>query len=143
MKTKIRVAFIASILANVLLIGVLVGSLRTGYSASEGRQSRFSAEIDKLPEPARSRLRDSIAQLRAGDPLREQVRQAHNEAVALLVAEPFDEKAYERQLSKVHELRRQRVMRMSDGLKQVIRDLPAEQRAAVGEILKRPPPPPA
>lgn len=143
MTKRIKIVFIASVVINVLLIGVLIGSLPGGFYRSEARQSRFAAEIEKLPEPARSRLRDKIAQLRSGDSLREQLRQAHNEAVHLLVAEPFDEPAYERQLSQVNELRAQMGRRISEGLKQVVRELPREQRAAVGEALKRPPPPPA
>jgi hypothetical protein len=44
---------------------------------------------------------------------------------------------------KMTELRRQRTQRMSDDMKDLIKGLPPEQRTAVGEMLKRPPPPPA
>jgi Spy/CpxP family protein refolding chaperone len=83
-----------------------------------------------------------MAQFRStDDPSREQMRQARNEAIRLLVAEPFDEAAYERQLLKVDELRRQRTKRMSDEMKELVKGLPPEQRTAVGEMLKRPAPP--
>ena len=72
---------------------------------------------------------------------REQMRQARNEAIRLLVAEPFEEATYERQLIKVDELRRQRTKRMSDEMKELVKGLPPEQRSAVGEMLKRPGPP--
>jgi Spy/CpxP family protein refolding chaperone len=85
-----------------------------------------------------------MAQLRSADnPLREQMRQARNEAIRLLVAEPFDEAAYDGQLVKVNELRGQMSKRMSDDMKDLVKGLPPEQRTAVGELLKRPPPPPA
>ena len=144
MNTKLKTAFIASIILNVLLIGIFFGTLRPGFGRENPRRERLTAEIEKLPEPARSRFRDKMTQFRyADDPSREQMRQARNEAIQLLVAEPFDEAAYERQLIKVDELRRQRTKRMSDEMKELVKGLPPEQRSAVGEMLKRPGPPPA
>jgi Spy/CpxP family protein refolding chaperone len=65
--------------------------------------------------------------------------EARNEAIRLLVAMPFDEAAYDRQVSKINELRLQMTKRMSDDMKDIVKGLPAEQRRAVAEILKRPP----
>jgi uncharacterized membrane protein len=144
MNTKLKTAFIASIILNVLLVGIFFGTLSPGFGRESSRRERLTAEIEKLPEPARSRFRDKMAQFRsADDPSREQMRQARNEAIRLLVAEPFDEAAYERQMIKVDELRRHRTKRMSDDMKELVKGLPPEQRTAVGEILKRPGPPPA
>ena len=142
MNTKIKGAFVASIILNVLLIGMFFGTLSPGFGRENSRRQRLTADIEKLPEPARSRFRDKMAQFRSGeDPSREQMRQARNEAIRLLVAEPFDEAAYERQLLKVEELRRQRTKRISDDMKELVKGLPAEQRSPVGEMLKRPAPP--
>jgi uncharacterized membrane protein len=144
MNTRLKSTFIASIILNVLLVGIFFGTLSPGFGRESSRRERLTAEIEKLPEPARSRFRDKMAQLRSADnPLREQMRQARNEAIRLLVAEPFDEAAYDGQLVKVNELRGQMSKRMSDDMKDLVKGLPPEQRTAVGELLKRPPPPPA
>ena len=144
MKTKLKTAFIASIILNVLLIGIFFGTLSPGFGRENPRRERLTAEIEKLPEPARSRFRDKMAQFRsADDPSREQMRQARNEAIRLLVAEPFNEAAYDQQVLKMTELRRQRTQRMSDGMKELFKGLPPEQRTAIGEMLKRPSPPAA
>ena len=139
MKSKLKVAFTASIIVNFLLIGVLLGSLRGAFSATDSRRGRFAAEIEKLPEPARSRFRERIMQPRSEDPLREEMRQARNRAIELLIAEPFDQASYQRQLNRVNQLRANLAMRMSEDLRNILKDLPPEQRAAVGEMLKRPP----
>jgi uncharacterized membrane protein len=139
MNTRLKSAFIASIVLNFLLVGIFFGTLSPGFGRESSRRERLTTEIEKLPEPARSRLRDRMAQLRAADdPSREQMRQARNEAIRMLVAEPFDEAAYERQLLKVDELRRQRTKRISDDMKELVRGLPPEQRTLVGDMLKRP-----
>jgi uncharacterized membrane protein len=143
MNNKLKGAFIASIVLNVLLLGIFFGTLSPGFGRESSRRERLSAEIEKLPEPARSRFRDKMAQLRAADdPLREQMRQARNQAIDLLIAEPLDEAAYDKQLIQISQLRAQISKRVADDLKELVRGLPPEQRTAVGEVLKRPPPPP-
>jgi uncharacterized membrane protein len=143
MNKKLKGAFIASIVLNVLLLGIFFGTLSPGFGRESSRRERLTAEIEKLPEPARSRFRDKMAQLRAtDDPLREQMRQARNQAIDLLIAEPWDEAAYDKQLIQISQLRAQISKRVSDDLKELVRGLPPEQRTAVGEVLKRPPPPP-
>ena len=143
MNTKLKSAFIGSIILNVLLLGIFFGTLSPGFGRESSRRERLTAEIEKLPEPARSRFRDKMAQLRAADdPLREQMRQARNQAIDLLVAEPLDEAAYDKQLIQISQLRGQISQRVADDLKELVRGLPPEQRAAVGEVLKRPAPPP-
>jgi uncharacterized membrane protein len=143
MNTKLKIAFIASIVLNVLLLGIFFGTLSPGFGRESSRRERLTTEIEKLPEPSRSRFRDKIAQLRsADDPVREQMRQARNQAIELLVAEPFDEAAYGEQLIKISQLRGQMSKRVAEDLKELVRGLPPEQRATVGEMLKRPAPPP-
>lgn len=142
MNTKLKSAFIVSIILNVLLLGFFFGTLSPGFGRESSRRERLTAEIEKLPEPARSRFRDKMAQLRAADdPLRDQMRQARNQAIDLLVAEPLDEAAYDKQLIQISQLRVQISKRVADDLKELVRGLPPEQRAAVGEVLKRPAPP--
>ena len=141
MNTKLKSAFIGSIILNVLLLGIFFGTLSPGFGRESSRRERLTAEIEKLPEPARSRFRDKMAQLRAADdPLREQMRQARNQAIDLLVAEPLDEAAYDKQLIQISQLRGQISKRVADDLKELVRGLPPEQRAAVGAVLKRPAP---
>jgi uncharacterized membrane protein len=143
MNTKLKSAFIASLVLNVLLLGIFFGTLSPGFGRESSRRERLTTEIEKLPEPSRSRFRDKIAQLRsADDPVREQMRQARNQAIELLVAEPFDEAAYGEQLIKISQLRGQMSKRVAEDLKELVRGLPPEQRATVGEMLKRPAPPP-
>ena len=71
--------------------------------------------------------------------IRDQIQQAREEAIRILIAEPFDGTAYDRQVSKIHELYGQRSQRMAEIVKEVAKDLPPEQRQVLAEVLKRPP----
>lgn len=139
MNRKLRVVFLASILVNVLLAGVILGALPQRFYGRLRSRDTISSAIDKLPEPARTRFRENLAVFRKS-PLRRELAEARNEAIQFLVAEPFNETAYDRAVDKVIDLRVQMSKRMSEDLKAIIKGLPLDQRRAVAEILKRPPP---
>ena len=71
--------------------------------------------------------------------IREQIRKHERRPSAYSIAEPFDGTAYDRQVSKIHELYGQRSQRMAEIVKEVAKDLPPEQRQVLAEVLKRPP----
>jgi uncharacterized membrane protein len=138
MTRKLRVAFLLSIIVNVLLAGVILGALPHRFYGSPSSREKFRMSIDNLPEPARSRFREKIDEFR-DSPLRQQMTDARNEAIRLLVAVPFDEAAFDRQVGKINDLRVKMSERMAAGMKAIVKDLPAEQRNALAEILQRPP----
>ncbi len=137
MNKKLQIAFLISIFLNVLLCGVILGGLPQRFYTIRSRET-FLSSIDKLPEPARTRFRSNLEAFRKS-PLRQQLTEARNEAIRLLAADPFDEAAYDRAVEKVNELRLQMSKRASQDVKDVIKDLPADQRKAVADVLKRPP----
>jgi uncharacterized membrane protein len=139
MNRKLRIAFLASLILNVLLAGVILGALPQRFYGLRSREPFVNA-IDKLPEPARTRFRNNLDAFRKS-PLRQQLTNARNEAIRLLAIEPFNEAAYDRAVEKVNELRLQMSKRASDDVKAIIKDLPLDQRKAVAEVLKRPPSP--
>jgi uncharacterized membrane protein len=73
-------------------------------------------------------------------PLRDQIQAARNEAIRLLSTEPFDGPAYDSQVNKITDLRARMFRQLAHGVKEVAASVPAEQRHALAEILKRPPP---
>jgi uncharacterized membrane protein len=137
MKNKLRIAFLASIILNVLLAGVIFGRLPQQLQEGSAQRGRFRAEVEKLPEPARSRFREKIEDFRKSG-LRDQIRATREETIRLLRADRFDQEAYDRQVRKMNDLRMQMTQQMADNLKEIVRDLPVDQRSAVAELLKRP-----
>ena len=143
MNKTVRLAFLASLVLNLLLLGVILGRVSGARESGSPREQRMEQALKKLPEPAQTRLRQKFAQIRAaGDPLREQMDQARAEALRLLSSEPFDEVAYDRQISKIDELRQQMFKRMGQSVKQTAKELTPEERRMFADVLRRPPPPP-
>lgn len=139
MNGRLKMAFLASILLNVLLVGILLGALPHYFEQELSHRQRIEKALKELPEPVQARFREQMESL--GEPLREQSRRAREEAIRILLAEPFDEPAYDRQINKINEIRVQMATRMAKIVKDIARDLPPEQREALAEVLRRRPAP--
>ena len=142
MNRNIKLAFIASLILNVLLVGVLLGQSPRRFDRGTMRQQRMDQALKDLPEAAQTRLREKFQQLRAAaDPLFEQIRKNEEQAVQLLGKEPFDESAYDHQVSKITEMRVEMTKKLSQVVKDASKDLSADERARFTQFLHRPPPP--
>ena len=144
MTKAVKLAFLASLVLNLLLLGVILGQVPRGLEATPPtRQSRMEEALKKVPEPTQSRFREKFAQIRAvNDPLRQQIDEARAETLRLLAAERFDETAYDRQVSKIEELRGEMFKRMGQDFKQTAKEFSPEERRMLADVLRRPPPPP-
>jgi len=141
MNKKIKFAFLASIVINVVLAGVLVGQWSHRFDRRPSREERTERALEKLPEPYRSQLREKMERLRKEiEPLRDEMREARNEAIRTLVAEPFDESAYDRQIERINQLRIRMTARAAEIFKEAAREIPPEQRGVLAEILRPAPP---
>ena len=144
MTKTIKLAFLASFVLNLLLLGVILGQLPRGLEATPPtRQQRMEEGLKKLPEPTQSRFREKFAQIRAtSDPLRQQIDDARAETLRLLSADTFDEAAYDREVSKIEELRGEMFKQMGRNFKQTAKELSPQERRMLADLLRRPPPPP-
>ena len=140
MNTKLKFAFLASLLVNVFLVGILLGELPHHFDEGVSREERMEKAIGKLPESLQARFREKMERMREGsEQLRDQIQEAREEAIRILIAEPFDGTTYDRQVNKIHELYGQRSQRMAEIVKEVAKDLSPEQRQVLADVLKRPP----
>jgi uncharacterized membrane protein len=135
MNQKLKWIILLSILLNVLLVGILFGQLPHRFDRDGYRKQIMEPAIKKLPESAQGPFRQKLEQMRlAADPIRDQIRQARDDTVGIVINDPFDEAAFDRQVKKINDLR----LQMADILKKAAKELPPDQRRALGETLKRP-----
>jgi uncharacterized membrane protein len=144
MNKKLKFVFLASIVVNVLLGGVFLGELPRRFDRDFYRRERMEKALTELPQPVQDRFREKMKQTREdAEPIRDQIRDARDEAIRILAAEPFDEAAYDRQVAKISELRGQFGKRMAGIVKEVAKEATPEQRKALAEMFKRSPAPSA
>jgi uncharacterized membrane protein len=135
MNQKLKLIVLASILLNALLVGILFGQLPRRMDKDVYRQQIMEQAVKKLPESTRDPFRQKLADMRAAaEPIRSQIREARDESIRIVTTEPFDESAFDRQVKKINDLR----VQMANILKEAAKNLPPDQRRALGETMKRP-----
>jgi uncharacterized membrane protein len=143
MSKPVKLALLASLVLNIILLGVILGHVPRTLEGRPSRQERMEQALQNLPESVRAKFREKFQQIRAtGDDQRRQMDSARGEALQLLGAEPFDEVAYDRQVSKIDALREEMFKRIGQAVKQTAKELPPEERRMFADVLRRPPPPP-
>ena len=142
MSKSTKLAFIGSLVLNLLLLGFFIGQSPRRIDRAAMREQLMEQKIKDLPPASQARLRQRFEQLRTtAEPLFNQLRQAQDETVRLVGAEPFDLAAFERQEAKIIQLRAETTKKLSQGVKDAVKDLTAEERRRFAEILRRPAPP--
>jgi uncharacterized membrane protein len=135
MNQKVKWVILVSILLNVLLVGILFGQLPRRMDRDAYRQQIMEQAVQKLPESAREPFRRKLEHMRAAaEPIRGQIREARDESIQIVITEPFDEAAFDRQVKKINDLR----LQMADILKDAAKNLPPDERRALGETMRRP-----
>ncbi len=139
MNKKFKIAFLISLLLNLVLIGVLMGE---GWH----KASRMRASIEEeqallaLPENRQQEFSSLREELRKdGEATREAIREVRRDTVRILTADVFDENAYQANLEKIRELRAQQMQRMSESVKKLASTWSATERAALAKLMRRPP----
>jgi uncharacterized membrane protein len=139
MSKKFKIAFLASLFLNVVLIGVFLGQSPRHFDRGARREQRLDQVLEGLPVEAQARLREKMAAIRsAAQPLFERLRTAQDEAARALAAEPFDEAAYNRKIVEINRLRMESTNHLAKVAKEAVTSLPADERRRFAEMLRRP-----
>ncbi|MGN6717299.1 MAG: periplasmic heavy metal sensor [Candidatus Binatia bacterium] len=139
MSKTAKLVFLASLILNIMFLGVVLGHVPRSFSGTPSRQERMEQELKKLPEPAQSHIRALFARIRAaGDPIRDQMDASRTEAVRVLGAERFDEAAYDREVTKFDQLREQMFKQSGQAIKDAAKELSPEERRMLADVLRRP-----
>jgi Predicted integral membrane protein len=141
MNKSTKLAFIGSLVLNLLLLGFVIGQSPRRFDRGAMREQLMEQKIKDLPEDSQARLRQRFKLLRTtAEPLFNQLRQAQDEMVGLIGAEPFDPAAFERQEAKIIQFRAETTKQLSQTVKDAVKELTPEERRRFAEILRRPSP---
>jgi uncharacterized membrane protein len=139
MSKAAKLVFLASMILNIMFLGVVLGHAPRGFSGTPSRQERMEQGLKKLPEPAQSHIRAAFARIRAaGDPVRDQMDASRAEALRVLGAERFDEAAYDREVAKFDQLREQMFKQIGQVVKEAAKELSPDERRMFADVLRRP-----
>jgi uncharacterized membrane protein len=132
----VKIALVASLCLNVLVIGVAGGFLLKHRDGPRG--DRIDRIVRYLPEARRDEARSMLeARLPEYEALRDQSREARRESMALLAADPLDEAALRAALTRARAFSGQRRAMLEDAMMDFAVTLSAEERREMVEQMNR------
>lgn len=144
MSKKMKVIIICSLVLNVLLMSIIVGDVSRRLSKDELIKKQASELKAKLPEDKRKLFDEVMGKLYSdsGDTFK-QIREARENALKALSAPEFDEAAYQKEVEKLHKLRRIMKQRLADAAKELAHQFNRKERKILADFFINPPGPPA
>jgi uncharacterized membrane protein len=138
MSKTIKILILASVILNILLIGVIIGNVSQRFFKEDSLRRTPPELTVKLPPEKEKLFSDTLGKVRLENrEIRKQVREGRENIFSILTAPQFDEAAYESETKKLHELRMLMMHQLSDTTKQLAKQLNQEERKALAEWLKR------
>ena len=143
MSKKIKILIFSSLLLNVLLIGVIIGSM-SHQLRTEHFFERHALELaSKLPEDKAELFLKTVERMHLNNQgVHKQIREARKRTMKILTAPEFDKAAYQIEVEKLHELCGSMMQRLANAAMEIARQFNQEERKALAQLLRRPPPPP-
>jgi uncharacterized membrane protein len=138
-----KILIVASLVLNVLLAGVIMGNVSHQMGRKYlGFKQHERKLVAKLPPEKQRLFRDAMerAHLECED-LRKQIGNTRERALSILTAPEFDERAFQAEVEKLHDLRGMIAQRLADATMELAKQFDSEERKVLGGYLKRPPPP--
>jgi len=139
MSRTVKIVVVASVVLNVLLAGVIIGSLA---HQKMGRWSAFRQDralAAKLP-PEKYRLFTEVMGGARSEckQIRKQIKATRAQTLGILTAPEFDEQSFQREVERLRDLRGQVSDRMAGATLQLARQFNPEERRLLGKYLDQP-----
>ena len=143
MSKTIRILIIGSLILNVLLIGIIVGSMSNRLFKEDFPRRHPPPLTVNLPPDKEKLFSDTMEKaFRENDHIRKQMDEARERLLSILSASEFDEAAYQVETAKLERLRSVMMQRFADATKELAKKFNQEERKTLAEHLRQPPPPP-
>lgn len=143
MSKTIRILIIGSLILNVLLIGIVIGSMSNRLFREDFPRRHPPSLTLNLPPDKEKLFSDTMEKaFRENDHIRKQMDQARERLLSILSAPEFDETAYQVETANLERLRSVMMQRFADATKELAKKFNQEERKTLVEHLRQLPPPP-
>jgi uncharacterized membrane protein len=143
MTRTIKILIGSSLLLNVLLIGVVIGNLSSRLFREDFPRRRLPEFTVKLPPEKEKLFLEMMEKVHLKNrEFLNQIDETRERVLSILSAPEFDEAAYQAATTEVEELRGVMMQRFSGATKDLAKQLNPEERKALAEYLRQPPPQP-
>jgi uncharacterized membrane protein len=143
MGKTVKILISSSLLLNVLLIGVIIGSISNRLFREDFPKRRPPDLAQRLPPDKEKLFMDILERVHLENrEVHRQIEKTREKVLGILSAPEFDGAAYQAETAKLDELHGHMMQRFGHATKELAKQLNQEERRALAEFLRHPPPPP-
>lgn len=140
MSKKLKLFVLASVILNIVLTGIVAGHMAHRFGHwHDDKMLRF-IEKTELSEIKKTAYKEKLQQALSEKKYRNSGRQEHEKAMAILTTKTFDADLFRARLEHIFEKQDQHKKQMIDVIVELASELNQQDRKALAEILRKPPP---
>jgi uncharacterized membrane protein len=140
MSTRIRFLLVVSLLLNILFTGILAGHFLKMKERTANPPPIDAGDFNLSDEQLQLIQNQLHAAHLANQAIFELIRKEKDKALQMLCDKPFDKAAFQARIDEIHRLRGMTVQQVSETVKQLVPKLNDNERTALAELLRNPPP---
>lgn len=138
MNTKIKLLLTLSIILNFLFVGLLIGNASKNLIHEKDDKNHFLEITKKLPPEKQKLVMEKFDALKSErDETKAQIYKTRMEIAEILKAPEFDQKLYDKKISKMHRLYRGKAKKLANTIKELAIQFTPEERAVLAEMLEK------
>lgn len=143
MSKGLKIFLAVSVLLNVLLVGILIGTLSHTFMGRMEFGKRAFFFHKELPPEKRELVLGTMKKLRSETKeTRKELKRKRDEIIDVFTAPEFDVKKFDQEVAEMHAIVGKLADELAQATKKIAAGLDQEERKALGEAMRRSPGPP-
>jgi uncharacterized membrane protein len=143
MSKGLKIFIAVSVLLNVLLLGIVIGTFSHTFVGRMEKGKRALMFLKDLPPEKRDMVIETMKDMKKESrETRKKIKQKKNEVIDVFSAPEFDSKLFDRKVAEMHALMGEVTAGIADETKKIAAELNHEERKAIADIIRRGPGPP-
>jgi uncharacterized membrane protein len=143
MSKGLKIFLTVSVLLNVLLVGVLIGTFSHTVLWRMERGKRAFSFIKELPPPKREMVFETMKKMKKDSrENRKKIKAARDEVIDAFAAPEFDAARFDRSVAALHALMEQLTDDIAEETKKIALELSPEERKEIADTMRNWPGPP-
>ncbi|MEQ9619786.1 MAG: periplasmic heavy metal sensor [Deltaproteobacteria bacterium] len=140
MSKALRIVLAFSILLNVLLIGIIIGSFSHRLTGPLTMHNQMNEMMGELPEDKRELVERTMKELHSEtNETKKKIERKRDEVLEVLTAPEFDGGLFDQRVAELHELMGELVSEVASASKKIASELDQKQRIMIAEFIRRRP----
>lgn len=143
MSNSLKIFLAVSVLLNVLLAGILIGTFSHTFMGRMETGKRALFFLKDLPPEKRELVLGTMKELRSETAgTKKELDRKRNEIIDIFSAPEFDEKKFDQKAAEMHAIMGELAAKLAEATKKIAAGLNQEERKALGDVIRRSPGPP-